>query len=160
MIAGPVYVAMLFLLPETYVIVLLQRKRIKAGIQSVRQSLKEQYSAHLTRPWLMLFTEPILFTLGLYSAFVWGILYLDFTAYPFVFQQTRHWDEGIAGLSLLGIGLGMAIATASSPWINKIHGAYVNRLGGPMPEARLPHLIFLSWLIPIALFWFGWAANP
>lgn len=151
---------MLFFLPETYTTILLQRKMAKAGIKPPRQSFKEQYSTNLTRPWLMLFTEPILFVLGLYSAFVWGILYLDFTAYPVVFRQTRHWSEGIAGLSFLGIGLGMAIATASSPWINDIHGLWVKKLGGPKPEARLPHLIIIAWFIPVALFWFGWTANP
>ena len=159
-VSGTVYVAMLFLLPETYATVLLHQKKKKAGIQPVHQFFKEQYYTSLTRPWLMLFSEPIIFTLGLYSAFVWGILYLDFTAYLVIFRQTRHWSEGIAGLSFIGIGLGMAIATASSPWINKIHGASVIKLGGPKPEARLPHLVFLSWLIPMALFWFGWTANP
>ncbi|KAF2111074.1 major facilitator superfamily domain-containing protein [Lophiotrema nucula] len=159
-LSGTVYIAMLFLLPETYATVLLQRKAKNAGIVPPRQSFKEQYATNLTRPCIMLFTEPILFTLGLYSAFVWGILYLDFTAYPVVFQTTRGWSEGIAGLSFLGIGLGMAIATTSSPWINDIHGAFVKRLGGPKPEARLPHLIILAWFIPVALFWFGWTANP
>ncbi|KAI1858061.1 uncharacterized protein JN550_012883 [Neoarthrinium moseri] len=159
-LAGIVYVAMLLLLPETYVVVLLQQKKVKTGFRPACQSFKEQYATNLTRPWLMLFTEPILFTLGLYSAFVWGILYLDFTAYPVVFQQSRQWSQGIAGLSFLGIGLGMAIATASSPWINDIHAAFVKKLGGPKPEARLPHLIVLAWLIPVALFWFGWTANP
>lgn len=151
---------MVFLLPETYVTVLLEWKIVKAGIKPVHQSFKDKYYTNLTRPWMMLFTEPILFTLGLYSAFVWGILYLDFTAYPFVFRRTRRWTQGLAGLSLLGIGLGMAIATASSPWINNIHAAYTKKLGGPKPEARLPHLIILAWLIPVALFWFGWTANP
>ena len=50
----------------------------------------------------MLLTEPILFSLSLYMAFVYGILYLDFTAYPFVFEDTRQWTAGIAGLSFLG----------------------------------------------------------
>jgi hypothetical protein len=159
MISGTVYIAMLFLLPETYVTVLLERKKKAAGIEPVRQSFKEQYATNLTRPWLMLFTEPILFTLGLYSAFVWGILYLDFTAYPFVFRQNRGWSEGLAGLSFIGIGIGMAIATASSPYINTIHGVYVKKLGGSKPEARLPHLIIIAWLIPVALFWFGWTAD-
>ena len=159
-IAAIVYTAMLFFLPETYTTTLLERKMAKAGIKRPRQSFKEQYSTNLTRPWLLLFTEPILFVLGLYSAFVWGILYLDFTAYPVVFRQTRHWSEGIAGLSFLGIGLGMAIATASSPWINDIHGIWVKKLGGPKPEARLPHLVIIAWFIPVALFWFGWTANP
>lgn len=53
----------------------------------------------------------------------------------------------------------MAIATAASPYINRIYGHHVKKLGGPKPEARLPHLIFLSWLIPVGLFWFAWTAN-
>jgi hypothetical protein len=160
MISGTVYVAMLLLLRESYATVLLQRKAAKAGVIPARQSFKEQYATNLTRPWIMLFTEPILFTLGLYSAFVWGVLYLDFTAYPVVFREIRHWSEGTAGLAFLGIGIGMAIATASSPWINDIHTHYVKKLGGPKPEARLPHLIILAWVIPISAFWFGWTADP
>ena len=159
-VSGIVYVAMVFLLPETYAPVLLQRKRRKHGAGSPRRSFREQYATNLTRPWLMLFTEPILLVLGLYSAFVWGILYLDFTAYPVVFRQTRHWSEGISNLSLLGIGSGMAIATAASLWINVLHGIWCKKLGGPKPEARLPHLVIIAWSIPVALFWFGWTANP
>ncbi|PSN64095.1 MFS general substrate transporter [Corynespora cassiicola Philippines] len=159
-VCGVVYALMLFLVPETYAPVLLEWKMKKAGFPTVRKSFKEQYSTNLIRPWIMLFTEPILFVLGLYSAFVWGLLYLDFTAYPFVYQQSRGWTEGMAGLSFLGIGLGMIMATASSPWINDVHSAFVEKLGGPKPEARLPHLIIIAWFIPIALFWFGWSANP
>lgn len=160
MASGTVYVAMFFLLPETYATILLRRKAKKAGMPPARQSFKEQYATSLTRPWIMLFTEPILFTLGLYSAFVWGILYLDFTAYPVVFREIRKWSEGTAGLSFLGIGIGMVIATASSPWINDVHTHYAQKLGGTKPEARLPHLIVLAWLIPVSSFWFGWTANP
>lgn len=54
----------------------------------------------------MLFTEPILFSLSLYMAFVYGILYLDFTAYPIVYADSRSWSIGISGLSFLGIGVG------------------------------------------------------
>ncbi|KAK7190218.1 hypothetical protein DPSP01_006750 [Paraphaeosphaeria sporulosa] len=158
-VSGAVYIAMVFLLPETYTTVLLRWKREKTGIKPPRMTFKERYATDLTRPWVMLFTEPILFTLGLYSAFIWGILYLDFTAYPVVFQQGRDWSQGKSGLSFIGIGVGMALATASSPWINDLHGAVVRKIG-LKPEARLPHLIFLAWLIPTALFWFGWTAPP
>ncbi|CAG8959764.1 hypothetical protein HYFRA_00001671 [Hymenoscyphus fraxineus] len=159
-LSGVIYVAMIIILPETYASVLLQWKMEKAGIQPANQASTERYVTTLTRPWMMLFTEPILFTLGLYSACLWGILYLNFTAYPFVFQTERKWDQGVAGLSLLGITLGMIIATASSPWIDDIYCAYTKKLKGPKPEARLPHLIFLAWLVPVALFWFGWSATP
>jgi hypothetical protein len=60
----------------------------------------------------------------------------------------------------LGIGAGMAIATAASPYINRVYALYVKKLGGPKPEARLPHLVLLSWLVPLGLFWFAWTANP
>ena len=54
----------------------------------------------------------------------------------------------------------MAIATLASPYINRVYGLYVKKLGGPKPEARLPHLVLLSWLVPIGLFWFAWTADP
>ncbi|KAK7989773.1 cellular nucleic acid-binding protein [Apiospora arundinis] len=51
------------------------------------------------------------------------------------------------------------LGSTASPYINRIYGHHVKKLGGPKPEARLPHLIFLSWLIPVGLFWFAWTAN-
>lgn len=168
---------MVIFLPETYHPKLIRNKAERLNICVPRQPISEIYKTTLTRPWIMLWTEPILFALSLYMAFVYGILYLDFTAYPFVFEDTRHWAAGIAGLSFLGmqsyatrlvymltclegIGIGMAIATASSPYINRVHGHYVKKLGGPRPEARLPHLIILAWLIPVGLFWFAWTSSP
>ncbi|GAB0138189.1 hypothetical protein EsDP_00006431 [Epichloe bromicola] len=159
-ISGVVYAAVLLFLPETYAPMLLHIKAQKYGLQQSHQELGLMLCTNITRPTVMFFTEPILFLLSLYMAFVFGILYLDFTAYPYVFQQTRYWDAGISGLTFLGIGIGMAIATAASPYINRIYGHHVKKLGGPKPEARLPHLVFLSWLIPVGLFWFAWTSNP
>ncbi|KAF5661102.1 major facilitator superfamily transporter [Fusarium heterosporum] len=159
-LSGIIYITMVLFLPETYAPRLLQVKARKLGIQEPHQKLTQMLWTNITRPSVMFLTEPILFLLSLYMAFIYGILYLDFTAYPYVFQKTRHWDTGIAGLSFLGIGAGMAIATAASPYINRVYGTYVKKLGGPKPEARLPHLIILSWLVPIGLFWFAWTADP
>ncbi|KAI4260309.1 MAG: hypothetical protein L6R42_004116 [Xanthoria sp. 1 TBL-2021] len=159
-IAGAVYLAMFLCLPETYQPKLLRDKQRAQGSKVERKDIKSELYTNLTRPWMMLFQEPILFSLSLYMALIYGILYLDFTAYPFVYGQSRGWSSGIAGLSFLGIAVGMAIATVSSGYINRIHGHYVHKLGGPHPEARLPHLIILSWLIPLGLFWFAWTASP
>ena len=163
-LSGMGYVGTLIFLPETYPPKLI-RNKIRRNNESGHTmasytTTKEQFSANLTRPWIMLFTEPILFLLSLYMAFIYGILYLNFTAYPVVYQKYWGWAPGIAGLSFLGIGVGMAIATLASPYVNRIHALYTHRLSGPHPEARLPHLIFISWLIPLSLFWFGWTALP
>lgn len=85
------------------------------GIVVTRKADWETFGRGLLRPWIMLFTEPILFTVSLYMAFIYGVLFLDFTAYPGVYQKTRGWSVSISGLSFLGIGIGMAIATIISP---------------------------------------------
>ncbi|KAK5625003.1 hypothetical protein RRF57_000719 [Xylaria bambusicola] len=158
-LSATVYVCMFAFLPETYAPRLLQLKEQRLGVECPLISLKTMMKANLTRPCAMFFTEPILFLLSLYMAFLYGILYLDFTAYPYVFQEIRHWTPGISGLTFLGIGVGMAIASASSPYVNRIYSHYVQKLGGHVPEARLPHLIILAWLIPIGLFWFAWTSS-
>ncbi|KAJ5981912.1 hypothetical protein N7451_012012 [Penicillium sp. IBT 35674x] len=149
----------MFFFPETYAAKLLRDKTRRQGGVGSGVFLQGQLRTCFTRPWLMLFAELILFLLYLYMAFVYGILYVDFTAYPIIYEQSRRWSFGFPGLSFLGIGLGMAIATIASPYVNMIHGKYVSKLG-PVPEARLPHLVILSWLIPVSLFWFGWTALP
>lgn len=93
---------MLILLPETYQPVLVEQKARHLKITRPHHNLKATLKVNLTRPTIMFFTEPILFLLSLYMAFVYGILYLDFTAYPYVFQQTRYWETGISGLAFLG----------------------------------------------------------
>ena len=157
--ASAICVGAVVSLPETYAPRLIEKKNAKAGIGTIREPRSTRFLKSLLRPWIMLFTEPILFSFSLYMAFIYGVLFLDFTAYPVVFQTARHWSIAISGLSFSGIGVGMAIATILSPRVNRIHGHYVRKLG-PVPEARLPHLIFVAWLLPIGIFGFGWTALP
>lgn len=158
-IATIIYFIILVSLPETYAPRLLERKIARAGLNNTREPRFTRFTQSLRRPWIMLFTEPILFALSLYMAFIYGVLYLDFTAYPVVFQTARGWSLSISGFSFSGIGVGMALAAALSPQVNRIHRRYVQRLG-PVPEARLPHLVIIVWLLPIGIFWFGWTALP
>ncbi|KAF2719792.1 MFS general substrate transporter [Polychaeton citri CBS 116435] len=153
------YAIMLFTLPETYAPILIERKNDKFGVKTHHEPRSTRFAQTLLRPWIMLFTEPILFSFSLYMAFIYGVLFLDFTAYPIVFQQTRGWSVGISGLSFTGIGVGMVLATILSPYANRVHSRYVQKLG-PVPEARLPHLIFIVWLLPVGIFWFAWTALP
>lgn len=168
-VSSSIYLLAVAFLPETYPPKLLQQKikrdhRPRLGVEAQNQEpLGKRFSVSLTRPWVMLFTEPILIALSLYMAFIYGVLFLDFTAYPIVFQRARGWPLGISGLSFLGIGLGMAIAAVLSPLVDRIHVRYVYKLGGPsspQPEARLPHLIIIAWFLPLGLLWFAWTALP
>lgn len=149
---------MLFL-PETYAPRLIAMKKFKeSGIQE-SANWKELYRENLVRPWIMLFTEPIVWALSIYMAFLYGILSLNLVAYPVVYTDLRGWSVSKSSLGYVGISVGMAIPTLCSPLLRRVHSRYVRKLG-PVPEARFPLQIGFSWFIPIGLFWFAWTSAP
>lgn len=106
-------------IPETYAPVLLKNraaamskrtgKIYKSKIECDRgkQSLGQSFRIALSRPWVLLLKEPIVLLLSIYMAIIYGTLYMMFAAFPIVFQQDRHWSEGIGGLAFLGVAVGM-----------------------------------------------------
>jgi len=50
--------------------------------------------------------EPMLLAVTLYMSFVYGVVYLLFEAYPFVFTAERGFNTGEEGLIFLGFFLG------------------------------------------------------
>lgn len=158
-VSGIILALVVVVLPETYPTKRKGKDRTQVREKSHQGSTISDFKQSLARPWLMFAQEPILFCLSLYMAFIYGVLYLDFTAYPIIYQKSRGWSLSMSGLSFLGIGAGMAIGTAISPFLDRLRAYYVVRMG-PVPEARLPHLIPAAWLMPIGLFVFAWTAEP
>jgi MFS family permease len=109
----------------------------------------------------MLFLSPIVFLLSLYTAVIYGYLYLLFTTMTDVFETQYNFSQGSVGLAYLGVGVGSFIGLF-------VLGAISDRLqqrlttsngGVPKPEYRLPPMFVGSWLVPVALFWYGWTAE-
>jgi len=125
-------------------------------------SLKEAYKTALSRPWILLFREPIVLLLSIYLAIIYGTLYLCFFAYPVVYQQERGWSAGIGGLPFLGVAVGMLSAVVYSipenGRYNKVANSKYN--GKAPPEERLPMAMVGSIAIPVGLFWFAWSNSP
>lgn len=158
-LGGSVYISAIFFLPETYAPRLIHRKKVKEGGLRENFSWKKRYRENLVRPWTMLFTEPIVWALSIYMAFLYGIMTLNLVAYPIVYSGQREWSTAKSSLGYVGIAVGMAIPTICSPLLNRVHSRFVRKLG-PVPEARFPLQIGFSWLIPTGLFWFAWTAAP
>lgn len=158
-VSGIILALVVAVLPETYPAKRKGKNRTQVREKSLQGSTLSDFKQSLARPWLMSAQEPILFCLSLYMAFIYGVLYLDFTAYPIIYQESRGWSLSMSGLSFLGIGAGMATGTAISPLLDRLRAYYVVKIG-PIPEARLPHLIPAAWLMPIGLFVFAWTAEP
>lgn len=80
--------------------------RSKLEIDQGKISLKESFKTALSRPWILLLREPIVFLLSLYMTIVYGTLYMLFAAYPIVFEGVRGWNQGVGSLPFLGIMVG------------------------------------------------------
>ncbi len=112
----------------------------------------------IIRPTKMLIFSPIVLLLSLYCAFVFGLIFLLFTTFPFVFEETYGFTPGIAGLSYLGLGIGMVCGLVlfgllSDKLMHQKRGGTVSR-----PELRLPLMMWFSPVIPVGFFWYGWGA--
>ncbi|KAJ5747135.1 uncharacterized protein N7511_008831 [Penicillium nucicola] len=166
---GLIWMVESLIIPETYAPVLLAKRaqtlsalsgkvyRSKVEIQRGRISPRDAFKTALGRPWILLFSEPIVLLLSLYMAIVYGTLYMLFDAFPIIFQDIRGWSEGVGSLPFLAVMIGMMIAVGVNMYDNKryvrIHKAHN---GFAPPEARLPPTMWGGLAIPIGLFWFAW----
>ncbi len=91
-------------------------------------------------------------------AFIYGLLYLFLTAYPFVFQGKYHMGQGVGGLPFFGIICGQLLAGLMM--VLRQPG-YVKKLlannNVPVPEWRLPEVVAGGVAFAGGLFWLGWA---
>ncbi|KAL4993182.1 MFS general substrate transporter [Aspergillus recurvatus] len=172
--SGAVWILGTLFIPETYAPVLLRHRatnlsnitgkiyRSKVEVDQGKLTVKDLFKIALSRPWALLFREPIVFLLSLYMAILYGTLFMLFAAYPIVFQQVRGWNPGLGALPFLGIMVGMLLAVGYAILDNNMRYARTeNRHGGAAPpEARLPPCILASITIPVGLFWFAWTNSP
>ncbi|KAM0186107.1 hypothetical protein ACHAPI_011885 [Fusarium lateritium] len=124
-------------------------------------SAAQQLRVALTRPWLLLFKEPIVLITSIYISIIYGTMYMCFAAFPIVFQRGRGWDQGIGGLAFTGIVIGVILSIASFVFEDKRYTRAARKRDGPMePEDRLLPAMVGSILIPLGLFWFAWTTFP
>lgn len=162
-----------FTIPETYAPVLLQKRakalskrygKVYISILEKKQGKLEHVAAFkkaLSRPWALLFLEPIVLLISIYMAILYGNLYMLFGAFPIVFQEGRGWSEGIGGLAFLGVAVGMVIGSIYSIWDNGRYKRSVQKNNGEATrEMRLPPACVGAAVLPLGLFWFAWTNSP
>ncbi|UKZ57064.1 hypothetical protein TrVGV298_010916 [Trichoderma virens] len=156
-----------FVVYETYPPIILARKAaelrrrtenwaIHAKQEETEVDFHEMVERNLIRPLRMLVVEPIVLLISLYSAFIYGLLYLFLTAYPIIFQGVYGMRPGISSLPELGAVLGCiltgVIMVLRAP-------AYRRKLevnnNMPIPEWRLPEAMVGAVLFAGGMFWLG-----
>ncbi|CAE6487449.1 unnamed protein product [Rhizoctonia solani] len=188
---GAVFAVTVFFMPETLSPVLLRRRAarlrkatgdptLKSESELHHVSLAEKVKISLTRPLVLLVTEPLLICMSAYLTFIYSLLYfllatepllicmsgyltfiysllyLFFFAYPLVLLP-KGLDAGEIGLTFIGVMIGIFLAMLFLPLQEKAYRKVCSERG-VVPEARLPFMMFGSVLLPFGLFIFGWTS--
>lgn len=133
---------------------------IRAPQEEVQLNFKEIVENNLTRPLVMLFTEPILLLISIYNAFIYGLLYMFLTVVPLIFQGRYQFQPGIAELPYLSMFVGVFLGGILCTFFDKQFIVKMNRNNGkPIPEARLPPMMIGGFFFAAGLFWLGWAGD-
>ena len=158
-------------LHETYPVVILERKTRKAIHETGNTNLlsalhdgitpAEQLRRAFIRPAKIIVFSPIVLLLSIYTAVVFGYLYLFVTTFPTVYHEQYGFSTGLTGLTYLGIGVGTLSGLVIT---GKTMDPLYRRLtaknhGESKPEFRLPPMMFSTPLIGISFFWYGWSAE-
>ncbi|KAK0725229.1 major facilitator superfamily domain-containing protein [Lasiosphaeris hirsuta] len=85
-----------------------------------RSSLAKMITISVTRPFHLLFTEPVVFFFSLWVSFAWGVLYLTFGSIPIVFRRQYGWNIEQAGYVFASLLLGAVLATGIGIWQERI----------------------------------------
>lgn len=176
--SGSLWIIAAAFVPETHAPFLLRQRaqslskitghfyRSKLQTGEVEKTAWSELRTSLTRPWALLFYEPIVLLLSIYISIIYGTLYMFFGAIPIVFQQYRGWREGQGGLAFLGILVGVILAVLSSILYQRRYKRMVQQdrarggTGSLPPEVRLHMCMVGAIFLPIGLIWFAWTNYP
>lgn len=180
--SAPVYVSLLFLLPETSASnILLRRaarlrkltgnKNLKAQseIDQEKMTVNEVVVGNLWRPVQINALDPAVLFTSLYTALMYSIFYSFFEVFPLVYAsgngphsptQGYGMNLGEIGLIFLSISVGVSIAIVT--YVLYLHFVFepeIRTQGLGEPERRLIPALPASMLLPIGLFMFAWTGN-
>lgn len=173
-IAGPVFILMFLLVPETSTPNILLRRaarlrkvtgdhRLQSQSEIDQAGLKPSnvvISAFI-KPFEIPLKDPAIAFVHLYTALVYGIYYSFFEVFPLVYPVYYHMSLGIVGVVFTCILVSCLIGVA-------IYCSYLNwylipdimKRGLRAQEHRLVPALFGCFGPPIGLFLFAWTANP
>lgn len=167
--SGPVFIVWFFLLPETNAdtILLYRARRLRKLTSNPNlQSRSEIKSRNLTaraivvdaiiKPFEIMFKDPAIMFVNLYTALIYGIYYSFFEAFALVYGPIYGFNLGLTGVAFLTVLVGAA--TTCTMFVCLMHFVVIPQLKakgpGKQEDVLVPSLIMVFGP-PIGLFLFG-----
>ncbi|KAK4609561.1 Efflux pump vrtL [Fulvia fulva] len=163
----------MFFLQETYAAAILAKKKkllikitgnkdLHTEFDNPSRTFLNHCSVAFKRPFILLFTQPIVQVLSLYIFYVYGVLYLVLASFPRVWAQVYgQTNKGIAGLNYISLGLGFFIGTQiAAKFADKIYKSLMAKNNDTgRSEFRVPLMFPGAVMVPVGLFIYGWTAQ-
>jgi hypothetical protein len=157
MIGGVTAIATIFMKETSKEQILYKRARARHQVihEKTPRLFKKQLTISLTRPIIMMFTEPLVGYLSLYTGFAFAMVFSFLTSLPYVFIIVYGFDFRKIGLVFIAMMIGCLLGTVCFMGINlTLYKKAALRAGGKCsPEYRLYSAMLGSVLLPISLFW-------
>lgn len=161
-----------FVLRETYPPILLERKaarlRAETGNDRYQSGLKPE-GTHtdsilraMVRPARMFAFSPIVMSMCIYTAILYGLLYVLFTTFTFVYQDIYGFTARGAGLSFISSGIGNLLGLATMGiFSDKIIQHRIAQGYPTRPEDRLSLFLTVpsTLVLPLGLIMYGWTVE-
>lgn len=164
----------IFYLKESYGPYLLYLKAKRLRRETGNQALRTKYTGieegsafrkvtlNTLRSFQMLFTQPIVIVIAIYSAYAFGLVYLVLSTFTVLFRETYNESTGIAGLNYISLGFGLFFgAPICGKGMDIIYRKLKERdpKHEGKPEYRMPILLPFSVLVIAGIFIYGWTAQ-
>lgn len=143
----------------------LHRIRWVVKSDELRPTLLDLVTTSVKRPFVMLFTEPVVFCFSLWAAFAWGILYIAIAFVPFLYSDNYSMSSRVY-IALMVASIVAAAAGIMMDWLlllpqwrsagphndSKFWAFIRHRFPAEAPESRLYFACFTTLLLPAGIF--------
>ncbi|KAK4935462.1 hypothetical protein LTR10_023478 [Elasticomyces elasticus] len=170
-ICGGIFALIVFFLPETYAPVILKWKAQSLHVGShttvqgpVKESLRAKLATALSRPFIILSTEPIVAIWSGYLTLIYAVAFCFFSSVPYIFGDTYGFSQGPSYMMFVSVSVGLVICAFATPLFAILVGrefAAAAAQGKPSagPEAVLWWALIGGPFLPISLLWMAWSAR-
>ncbi|KAE8153838.1 putative florfenicol exporter [Aspergillus avenaceus] len=158
----------IFLLPETFGPMILHRKRL-AKLKKMNalprdsawgQRLKSLIGKSLSRPFVLLGTQPIIQVLAVYFGFLFGLYQLTISTFHSLWKDVYGESDMVSSLNYISMTVGLIVGCEiAGPLNDKIYRTLKRRNNNvDLPEYRIWLMLPAATLVPLGMIWFGWSA--
>lgn len=123
-----------------------------------KQNVSQIFIISLSRPFHLLFTEPVIIFCAVYNGYLFGLTFLFNGGFALIFGPMGYGFNTIeVGLANLGVIVGVLLGPITHIWQERYYLRQIEKQDGKnVPEARVQTSLVAAVVFPASLFWFAW----